>query len=512
MDKQVARRFAHRFLIATSVSALILCPHSKVEESFPLQATHDLYYHGSDLEHFDHLQYPGVVPRTFVGPLILATFCRIFTVILYPIYNLADHPLQVQLLARSLLLALVLHGWFRLAHAVGTKTSSSLWRGTYMLLVTAVQFHMPFYASRMLPNTFALWLVLHAHADWFQGNTKRAAMFLVATTAVFRCDVLLLLFTVGLGWLIQRQLTILQALKVGIATGVVCLLVTVPLDSYLWQSYWVWPEGQVFYYNTVLGKSSNWGTSPWHWYLSSALPKAMLLTALLVPLAVLRVPEQVVAFLERKARPVSWIDTSMISYVMPIVGFIGLYSCLGHKEMRFLFPAMPMLNIAAATGLERLHNLAFTENKDKAPSRIAQVLWTGGILSCIATLLAGLAFVGVSRNNYPGGTALQLLMEHRKNASSSTVHVDVAAAMTGVSLFGQRAAGSGWTFVKAGYEAENDALHDFTDFTHLLSETNNVEGFHVVATAPGNPRLNWRRGRIETQDGIYVLERDNLQN
>lgn len=61
------------FLFLSCLFDLISCPHSKVEESFQLQATHDLYYHGISpaLRHYsytveaitdvpyDHLHYPG---------------------------------------------------------------------------------------------------------------------------------------------------------------------------------------------------------------------------------------------------------------------------------------------------------------------------------------------------------------------------------------------------------------------------------------------------------------------
>lgn len=59
------------FLFCVCLGDLILCPHSKVEESFQLQATHDLFYHGigpawrhsiqgdSVPLPYDHLQFPG---------------------------------------------------------------------------------------------------------------------------------------------------------------------------------------------------------------------------------------------------------------------------------------------------------------------------------------------------------------------------------------------------------------------------------------------------------------------
>ena len=67
---------------------LFLCPFTKVEESFNMQATHDLLTIPLALESFDHLEFPGVVPRTFLGSIALASASFPFHFLLHNVLNL----------------------------------------------------------------------------------------------------------------------------------------------------------------------------------------------------------------------------------------------------------------------------------------------------------------------------------------------------------------------------------------------------------------------------------------
>ena len=263
---------------------------------------------------------------------------------------------------------------------------------------------------------------------------------------------------------------------------------------------------------------------------------------LFVPLSFLRIPELLV-FWERRLRKneqvnsevshvrENLIDTTWLPFLLPALGFVALYSVLGHKEVRFLFPVLPLFNMTAAVGLSRLQDVAFPL-KRKTSAFVSRLGYWTAIVGLILSFTMSGVFVAVSRLNYPGGSALHTLKERiyqtslfdnsiEQQSPQVHVHIDVASAMTGVSLFGQRSAqlsnpkGS-WIFAKDGYEMINSKPDNvnWSIYTHLLSESADIAHsdesiFAVVGVAQGNPRIDIRRGTVATNDAIYILERKN---
>ncbi|KAJ2849782.1 hypothetical protein GGI22_005478 [Coemansia erecta] len=89
----------------------------------------------------------------------------------------------------------------------------------------------------------------------------------------------------------------------------------------------------------------------------------------------------------------------------------------------------------------------------------------------------------ISSLNYPGGHALALLHKLEQDTPNVRVHIDVYAAMTGVSRFGELR--KDWVYDKteALYRTE-----EFSNYTHLLTTTPklyNSGGFAIVAEQYG---------------------------
>ncbi|KAL8675783.1 MAG: hypothetical protein Q9224_007383, partial [Gallowayella concinna] len=267
-------------------------------------------------------------------------------------------------------------------------------------------------------------------ASSFATMPQTSLAIITATGVIFRSELALLVIPHTLSILITRRLNIARTITAGLAGIAIGLGITVPIDSLFWQRFPLWPELSAFSYNILHSQSSNWGTSPWHFYFTSALPRLLFnpLTYLLcIPLAA--------------SQPAS--RRYIADLVLPNIIFVALYSLQPHKEWRFIIYIIPPFLTAAALGA----NWIWTRRSKSMLYRILSLALAASVLGSFA---ASAFMLAVSRLNYPGAEALNRLhvlvpehfsQEHHpvgRRERIVNVHMDTLSCMTGITRFHQQ--------------------------------------------------------------------------
>lgn len=304
-------------------------------------------------------------------------------------------------------------------------------------------------------------------ADKQKARSRLALCLLTIAGIVFRSELALFLatHTLFLLWTgcagLRRE--IIPAGIVGLLIG---LGLTVPIDSFLWQDFPLWPELAAFKFNVVHGQASAWGTQPWHFYFSNAIPRLLLnpCTYLVgIPLAL--------------GQPSTRIATGNL--LTPSLAFVALFSLQPHKEWRFILYAVPPFTAAAALGA----GYVWTH---RTKSLIYRVLALGMLLSPIVTFcLSTFVLLPSSAANYPGAYALRSLHNHHlhhhhhRHASapeevSVSVYLGNLACQTGVTRFLQHPSPA-WRYDKTENETIKADPSFWTQFHYVLVEVNSPE-------------------------------------
>ncbi|KAL4702273.1 hypothetical protein ACJJTC_018587 [Scirpophaga incertulas] len=466
---------------------VLLCPFTKVEESFNIQAFHDIIYHRHNLSQYDHNEFPGVVPRTFVGPLIISAFSAPIVALL-TLFGVGKF--YSQYIVRLTLALSVIITWSRLRFSLQKQFGSTF--SWWFTIVTVTQYHFMFYMSRPLPNIMVLPLVLLAFEGWLTGKHKQFLISAGASIIIFRSELAMLFGLFLLIDLYFKKLDITTLLKIVLPAGLALISLTVIVDSIFWQRL-LWPEAEVFWYNTVMNKSSNWGTSPFLWYFYSALPRGLGPSLLLLPVGV-------------------YLDRRLVPLVTPALVYILLYSFLPHKELRFIIYVFPLFNIASATACTYVYN-----RRNKAP--IFELLFWGIIIIIIGNIVMSLSFVLVAMTNYPGGVAISKFHKMLNNEPFVHVHICNLAAQSGVTRFTQL--NDNWIYSKN----ESLKVDQLQEYTHVLIEakskySSNLKIFaqtHIILDSIdtfSQVAMNYKLMppvRIKTKPALFILERKDFR-
>lgn len=408
---------------------LFCSPYTKVEESFNIQATHDIIKYGIPFTNpvgviaakFDHVDFPGSVPRTFTGAVVLAGISS-------PFSNFFASSANLQIFVRAILGLTNAGALLYMRYAVETAYGKAA--GRWYILMQASQFHVMYYASRTLPNMFAFTLttvaqrnliMVKASAARSQRSIKRRRVALYLLTiagVVFRSEIAILLAAETMYMLAQKRVSLAkEVIPAGMLGASVGLLATVIIDSFFWQRFPLWPEWVGFYYNTILGKASEWGTSPFHYYFTNALPRLLLNPTLLLVCIPMALQSSAIGL-------TSW------DVLTPHLTFISIYSLLPHKEWRFIIYSVPAFTAVAASTA----SWAWTRRAKSLVWRALSILM---VVSTLASFITSLGLLYISSLNYPGGEALRRLHE-RTNAEADEmvrVHMGNLACQTGVTRF-----------------------------------------------------------------------------
>eukprot|EP01083_Nonionella_stella_P059843 156583_1 len=268
------------FIVGTFYA--ILVPFTKSEESFNMQASHDMLFHGyTNLQNYAHHQSPDLhaVPHTFIGPFFLSLMVQPFKRLTQSIFPLVFSSFNVKrycsdLIRISLLSINIMSlSYFRTSFITmymtpppNSKTPYKKrdvvtrmeliksFSNLFAILITS-QFHYMFYQSRVLSNCFALPCVTIAFGLYFSNKYHLAIRWLTVSTILFRWDTIIIAFpfiTIMVLRTYWQNKALIPLISSGVSTAIVCIVLSLCIDSWFWNGFqsFTWPEWDVFRPNT----------------------------------------------------------------------------------------------------------------------------------------------------------------------------------------------------------------------------------------------------------------------
>jgi alpha-1,6-mannosyltransferase len=220
---------------------------------------------------------------------------------------------------------------------------------------------------------------------------------------------------------VAQEVPLARIVVSGIAAFASGLAVSVLGDTWMWRARYptsqympVWPEWEGFYFNSILGMSSEWGTSPFYQYGLD------LMKLLLNPIHLVLIPFA----LRRPA-----LKPRLLALVIPPMTFVSIMSQLPHKEWRFIIYVVPALTTVSAVGAAWMSN--------RWSRGLVYRLFTLTIIaSVVVSGFVSFTALGLSSLNYPGGEAMIRFFDlTAQEERPLNIWLDNLSCQTGVTRF-----------------------------------------------------------------------------
>lgn len=134
--------------------------------------------------------------------------------------------------------------------------------------------------------------------------------------------------------------TLLVLVKEIIVCGSAVLAVSLISDR-LYFGFWTFPPYKWLYFNLSQSLAVFYGHMPWHYYLSQGIP---LLTTTFLPFALVGLYKAT-----SSSRTLTVLQSNILKTLsFAVLSMVGTLSIISHKEVRFIYPLLPILHILAA--------------------------------------------------------------------------------------------------------------------------------------------------------------------
>ncbi|KAK4196133.1 family 22 putative glycosyltransferase [Triangularia verruculosa] len=307
---------------------------------------------------------------------------------------------------------------WKLAMDIYGRESYAPWAALWMTVLNPWQWYV---STRTFSNSLETTLTIAALSYWpwellgdaketkeeplkqkGRGNSLRISLVLAAIAVLLRPTnlfiwlgvITLTLARVTLdGQSPIKQSTFLILLRETILCGSAALVISVVSDR-LYFGFWTFPPYKWLYFNMSQSLAVFYGRMPWHYYFSQGIP---LLTTTFLPFALLGIYK--VTFASAKpttllsARPTALSTTAsntLKTLSLAALGLITVLSLISHKEVRFIYPLLPILHILAAPYITSFFTAPVTPSASTTaqPLTLRHKVFLVNILS-INLLLAG---------------------------------------------------------------------------------------------------------------------------